>query len=211
MIFSANIISGALITKNESLIQTSAKITKVDPYHFDFMSDPEETPVSQFMREAQLQHVCDHLLTTGRYTLSNCPRCLSTGYFYDIQLDGTGAVAQITGSAKLQQELEKIVRTSLRENAFHIEYGFPTVTGMVNSADNLTFLKQAVLDAVINLQTYQEEAMKQNTANFSTEELINKIESIETAVDPADPQRVTYTVTLQTISGREPVIITGSI
>ena len=82
---------------------------------------------------------------------------------------------------------------------------------MVNSTENLTFLKQAILDAVISLQTYQEEAMKQNTANFSTEELINKIESIDTAVDPADPQRVTYTVTLQTISGREPVIITGSI
>ena len=66
----------------------------------------------------------DFTITVGSvsYTASECPRCLGTGKFWDINLnDGTGKLEIVENENKLKQDLEKIVLEV--NNRFHNQRG----------------------------------------------------------------------------------------
>jgi len=200
------ITSSAYILLPLSLLSSSAYIlpyTEADPYHFVYENDDnvdEVTPISY--REPKLKHVCDHVLSTGTYKLTTCPRCAGNGYYYDAKLDSQGLVIQISGVNKLQQELEKIIRTALGDNKIHTDYGALLNSSYSNviSEELKNKLKSSLSDAVYFIKHQQDTELSAGTA-YTSDELIYGVENIDIFDIYGDPTAIGYSIGIITLKG----------
>jgi len=74
------------ITSNAYILPYST----ANPYSFaiPFPSITTTDPVyNDAIFDLNLKQTCDHVLSSGRYTLNTCPRCLGTGYYYDLKFN----------------------------------------------------------------------------------------------------------------------------
>lgn len=161
-------------------------------------------------REPQLKWPCTHYCSGTQHTLGTCPRCLGTGYYYDIKFDAGGLVPQVWDETKLQQELEKITLTEF--NPFHPEYGagLKKRVGQVGVDELKAIIKSDLVDAVYNLMRYQKaEANKgvQN-GNFSSRELIDRLEKVE--ITKLSATELYFALYIITVHGKE-IELTGKI
>lgn len=152
----------------------------VDPAHFSFPSTitPQITlpQVNTTAFDLSLKHVCNHVLSSGTFKLNICPRCLGSGFYYDIKLSPDGLFETISKISKLQQELEKITLTE--GNPFHPDYGanLQARVGNISIQRLKPIIESDLRKAIGQLQKFQEQASGVNI--FSSDELISHIDSI---------------------------------
>lgn len=197
----------------QQLITSDAKIIPgSSPDSFSFVRIPKV--VSNFSLKTQdetklvlydvkLEHICDHNLPSGKFTLNTCPRCLGKGFYYDIKFSPLGDVLTVSEVEKLLQELVKITITSKGDNPFYADYG----SYVVNSLGALqtegfreTKLKQSIMDAVLRLRYLQRDGIERGY-KFSLKELIDKIESIEIYEIEGDPRQLGFKVKITNVEG----------
>ena len=157
---------------------------------------------TQECREPKLKQTCDHVLSSGRYTLTTCPRCLGTGYYYDMKFNEVGLVEQIIAEDKLAQELEKITLTPIGDNIFHDQYGTLVARSHLTASTREiqeTVLKRSIIDAVLHLKQIQELEISDGSP-FSARELIARIEKVEILGYSTNPTAVQYVVHVRTLS-----------
>ncbi len=162
--------------------------------------------VSDTAFDLDLKHTCNHVLASGRYTLTTCPRCLGRGYYYDLKFNELGLVETTTKVEKLRQELEKATLTEV--NPFHVGYGAALLTRLgIVSIHSLKIIIRNDLIATVN---FLKEAQTKEAAHvpFSVDELISKIERI--VVKETGPTTLTYLVEILTVS-RENISLSGII
>lgn len=154
--------------------------------------EPNFTPF-----DPKLKHVCDHYLSDGQYRLAKCPRCLGTGYYFDIKFNDVGRVTQVPLSDKLAQTFEKFVIT--KENIFHPEVAInvPQWLGNVNLSEIRAAIKFDLMKALMELQEAQKGA-----PNLTDQTQIGRVADISVYSDSMDPTKVYYTVTIITVSGQ---------
>ena len=177
-------------------ITSDARI--VNPKIFTFarpaavISKSFDTDVTGF--DIKLKHVCNHKLSDGQYTLSKCPRCLGTGYYYDIKFNEMGKLVEISLEDKLQQALEKLVLTD--ENKFHedVAIGLKKWLGEVPISKIKAIIKYDLIDGITALKDSQK-----SVAGLSPRTQIESIDSI--VITNLDIDSLHYIVTITTISG----------
>jgi len=217
LISDANVfyIKQQLITSNAKIIPASspdsfsfARIPKVVS-NFSLKTQDETKLV---LYDAKLEHICDHNLPSGKFTLNTCPRCLGKGFYYDIKFSPLGDVLTVSEVEKLLQELVKITITSKGDNPFYADYG----SYVVNSVGALqtegfreTKLKQSIMDAVLRLRYLQRDGIERGY-KFSLKELIDKIESIEFYEVEGNPTQLNFKVKITNIEGSM-AILQGSV
>jgi len=162
-------------------------------------------------REPQLKWPCTHYLPNrGQFTLNTCPRCLGTGFYYDLQFDAGGLVPQVWDETKLAQELEKITITDF--NPFHPEYGanLKKRVGQVPIDDLKPIIKTDLLNSIFNLMKYQKREANKGVGDgyFSPRELIDEVLKIE--INNLSPTELNFSVYVLTVEGKE-LEITGKI
>lgn len=161
-------------------------------------------------REPQLKWPCTHYLSGIQHTLGTCPRCLGTGYYYDIKFDAGGLVPQVWDETKLQQELEKITLTEY--NPFHPEYGagLKKRVGQVSVDELKAIIKSDLIDAVYNLVKYQKAEANKGVqdGNFSSRELIDRLEKVE--ITKLSATELIFVLHVITVHGKE-IELTGKI
>ena len=176
-------------------ITSNARI--VDPNIFTFASP--STAVSKGRRnyntyDIKLKHTCSHYLSDIQYTLSKCPRCLGTGYYYDAKFNEMGRLIQISLEDKLQQALEKLVLTD--ENKFHtdVAIGLKKWLGEVPISKIKAIIKYDLMEGIVALKNSQK-----SIEGLSSRAQISSIDDIiVTALDVDD---LHYTVIVTTVSG----------
>jgi len=149
--------------------------------------------------DIKLKHVCNHNLNSGQYSLAKCPRCLGTGYYYDIKFGETGQLFEVALEDKLTQTLEKLMLTDTNRYHSEVAAGIQKWLGTLGNKENLGAIKDNIITTLINLQEIQK-----NVRNLSPRARIASINSI--AVDLIEPGILKYTVILTTISGEEKTI-----
>lgn len=181
---SGTILSNAhIIARSTYQINSAAYVlahSTADPTNFSFPITIESQvalpAVNSTAFDLSLKHVCNHVLASGTFRLTTCPRCLGTGYYYDIKLTPDGLFETTSKIAKLQQELEKIVLTE--GNPFHPDYGanLQARVGDISIQRLKPIIESDLRKAVGQLQMLQEQAVGVNI--FSSDELISHIDSI---------------------------------
>lgn len=208
-------IKQQLITSNAKIIPGSssdsfsfARILKVVS-NFSLKTQDETKLV---LYDVKLEHICDHNLPSGKFTLNTCPRCLGKGFYYDIKFSPLGDVLTVSEVEKLLQELVKITITSKGDNPFYPDYG-SYVVGSVGALQTEGFretkLKQSIMDAVLRLRYLQRDGIERGY-KFSLKELIDKIESIEIYEIEGDPRQLGFKVKITNIEGSM-AILQGSV
>jgi len=162
-------------------------------------------------REPQLKWPCTHYLPNrGQFTLNTCPRCLGTGFYYDIQFDAGGLVPQVWDETKLAQELEKITITDF--NPFHPEYGanLKKRVGQVPIDDLKPIIKSDLLNSIFNLMKYQKREANKGVGDgyFSPRELIDSVKKVE--ITEISTTELEFTIYILTVEGKE-LEITGKV
>jgi len=174
-------------------ILSDAKI--VNPYIFVFASAPFVTSeLNTATFDIKLKHICSHQLSTGTFKLSTCPRCLGTGYYYDIKFDALGRPIEVSLEDKLQQALEKLVLTE--RNDFHSDIAVNLKKWLGNSPISTiqSIIKYELIKGVATLQQNQS-----TVANLSSRAIISSIDSIE--VQQIGVDQLQYTIKITTASG----------
>ena len=171
-----------------------------DPTVFQFTGTSTNIATRNY-REPKLRQLCNHVLASGTFTINNCPRCLSNGYYYDILINQDGLIDQVQGVSKLGQELEKITITQIGENTFHISYGtiVNEVFGELTVPGREALLRQSIIAAVYRLKTLQQLELE-NGGQFPSSELIDRIDKID-FLTTSDPRQISYRVYVITVSG----------
>jgi hypothetical protein len=162
-------------------------------------------------REPQLKWPCTHYLPNrDQFTLNTCPRCLGTGFYYDIQFDAGGLVPQVWDETKLAQELEKVTITDF--NPFHPEYGanLKKRVGQVPIDDLKPIIKSDILNAIFNLMKYQKREANKGVGDgyFSPRELIDSVEKVE--ITELSATELNFAIYILTVEGKE-IEITGKV
>ncbi len=148
------------------------------------------------MFDIQLKHACNHTLDSGQYTLGTCPRCLGTGFYYDIQFNEAGKALEVSLSDKLTQTLEKFVLTE--NNDFHSEVAINVQQwlGEFPISEIKAIIKFKLLESLTSLMEAQ-----RGVLNLSPAAQIASVDSIEVFEDTDDPSKLDYAVTITTIAG----------
>ena len=176
-------------------ITSDARI--VDPLHFEYAEPGEmsgETATNYNTYDIKLKHICSHYLSNIQYTLSKCPRCLGTGYYYDAKFNEMGRLIQISLEDKLQQALEKLVLTD--ENKFHtdVAIGLKKWLGEVPISEIKVVIKYDLMEGIATLKSSQK-----CIEGLSTRAQISSIDDITVTV--LDIDSLHYVVTITTVSG----------
>ena len=176
-----------------------------DPNVFNFVHADLDI-VNRNYREPKLRQICNHVLSSGTYTLNTCSRCLGNGYYYDININEHGTVDQVYGVDKLGQDLEKITLTQVGENKFHLAYGtiLTEVHGELTTSTQESLLRQSIIEAVYRLKMLQQLEIE-NGQTFTPEELIDRIDKIN-FYNTSDPRQLGYRVFVVTVAGNSSVI-----
>ena len=146
--------------------------------------------------DIKLKHTCSHYLSNIQYTLSKCPRCLGTGYYYDAKFDEMGRLVQISLEDKLQQALEKLVLTD--ENKFHtdVAIGLKKWLGEVPISKIKAIIKYDLVKSLIVLQKTQ-----RDVPDLSGRSQIASVDNIEVYENLESPDTLEYLVEITTMSG----------
>jgi hypothetical protein len=146
--------------------------------------------------DIKLKHICDHNITGGQRTLTTCPRCVGTGYYYDIKFNEVGKPLEVALVDKLSQTLEKLVLTE--NNDFHPEVA-------INMQQWLGESPISEIKAVIKFELSKSlmilMATQRGVPNLAAEAQIASIDSIEIFEDTSNPGTLDYAVTITTMSG----------
>jgi len=179
------ITSDARVVNLNSKIFTFASPAAVTSKSFD-------TDVTAF--DIKLKHTCNHKLSNSQYTLGKCPRCLGTGYYYDVKFNEMGKLVEISLEDKLQQALEKLVLTD--ENKFHedVAIGLKKWLGEVPISKIKAIIKYDLIDGITALKDSQK-----NVAGLSPRTQIASIDSI--VITNLDIDSLHYIVTITAVSG----------
>jgi len=180
-------------------ITVSSDAVIIDPTIFTYadVTDATGNVVSNFTAfDAKLKHTCNHTLSTGKYTLGKCPRCLGIGYYYDICFNEAGKILEVSTVDKLTQTLEKFVITE--SNDFHPEVAInvPQYLGESPISEIKGVIKFELSKSLMELMNAQ-----RGVPNLAGDAQISSIDSIEIYEDPADPESLDYAVTITTIAG----------
>lgn len=195
------ITSDAIIAAQETATITSdANISAwVDPTIFTY---EEVTTTSANIAtnynafDLKLKHVCNHTLKSGQYTLNTCPRCLGTGYYFDIKYNEAGKLLKVDIVDKLEQTLEKFVLTEANDFHPEVAINLQQWLGEAPISEIKTFIKFELSKSLITLMETQ-----RGVPNLSNDAQIASIDSIEVFDDPSNPDKLNYTVTITTIAG----------
>lgn len=146
--------------------------------------------------DIKLKHSCSHQLSTGSYKLNTCPRCLGTGYYYDIKFDAIGRPIEVSLEDKLQQALEKLVLTE--RNDFHTDIAINLKKWLGNSpiSSVQSIIKYELIKGIATLQQNQ-----LSVANLSSRAIISTVDSVD--VEQLDVDRLKYTIKITTVSGSQ--------
>ena len=146
--------------------------------------------------DIQLKHVCNHKLADTQYTSGTCPRCLGTGYYYDIKFNEAGKSLEVSLTDKLTQTLEKFVLTE--NNDFHPEVAINVQQWLGESpiSEIKAIIKFELSKSLMILMDTQ-----QGVPNLSDEAQIACINDIEVFEDANNPDRLDYAVTITTVAG----------
>lgn len=171
----------------------------VDPYHFEYAGPTEVTDEIKMNFNAfdiKLKHICNHKLSNSQYTLNTCPRCLGTGYYYDVKFNEMGKLVEISLEDKLQQALEKLVLTD--ENKFHedVAIGLKKWLGEVPISKIKAIIKYDLVKSLAELQEIQ-----RGVPNLSGYAQIASVDNIEVYENPESPDTLEYLVEVTTVSG----------
>lgn len=114
--------------------------------------------------------------------LDECPRCLGKGYVYDMGINPYGKLIETTGSAKLKQEIIKILLTTLGNNDFDSLYGsaLNNLIGEELSTYTSTLIQKYISDAMQYLTN------KQTGLDLTDEERFLRIDQINVVQDVED-------------------------
>jgi len=179
-------------------IQSDACV--VDPHIFTFANPTEVTTIASknylnpTVFDIKLKHVCNHKLSS-QFKLSNCPRCLGTGYYYDIKFNEMGRLIEVSLEDKLQQALEKLVLTE--ENKFHedVAIDLKKWLGKVPISKVKAIIKQNIIEGVATLKDAQK-----STPGLSPRAQIASIDSIIVTI--LGVSSLHYITTIMTVSGK---------
>ncbi len=155
---------------------------------------------TQLTFDVKLKHTCNHKLLSGTYKLTTCPRCLGTGYYYDIKFNDVGKISEVLLEDKLIQALEKLMQTL--ENKYHPEIaaGIQKWLGVLGNRDNLGVIQDNIIATLASLKEIQK-----SVYNLSPRARISTINNIVT--DLTSPTILRYTITLTTVSGEEKTLV----
>ena len=198
----------AIIKKFSKIIVANSYIleyTTANPLDFDFAPDATTGTVKQTYREPKLKHICDHVLNGVQYTLNTCKRCIGNGYYYDIKIGSDGDILQVSGVNKLQQELEKIIITTIGDNTYHNLYGtdlHKSNLGLTSVESRETNIKTRIVNSVLRIKMLQTEEIRKGNS-FSADELINNIQKIDVFDIYGSPTSIGYRVYIKTHAGIE--------
>jgi phage baseplate assembly protein W len=127
--------------------------------------------------------LCNHVVN-GEYHKDGCPRCYGAGFYLDIFFDQSGNTIIADNTAKLTQELLKIIVENKGDNPFHPDWGCDVqsrVGGKKNPADKFK-IELSVKNALEYLQKLQQSHQQVNR-NMRPEELIAEIVSVQVVDD----------------------------
>lgn len=183
---------------DSTTIKSNAVIVRPHDFTYASTSTAGEISVNFNTFNLKLKHTCDHKLSTGAYRLASCPRCLGTGYYYDIKFNDVGKVTPINLTERLAQMLEKLALTD--ENRFHsqIAINVRKWLGQVPVSEIKAAIKFDIIKSLMIIQENQRGA-----PNLTGEVQIGRIDSVEVREDLNDPTRLFYIVKVTTISGVE--------
>ena len=143
------------------------------------------------MKDAKFRHECDHVVGNVKYEEHECPRCLGTGYYYDLKITSSlNDVEVVAGAAKLGQELVK--RTLELEE-------IQKVIGQVKSAEFSSRLKAALAGVIRDTSDSQQQSFLMG-GDYPDTELIDRVEKID--VFQIEPRYYEFRISLVTRSGR---------
>ena len=178
-------------------ITSNARI--VDPLHFEYAEPTEASDTitrNYNTYDIKLKHTCSHYLSNIQYTLSKCPRCLGTGYYYDAKFNEMGRLIQISLEDKLQQALEKLVLTD--ENKFHtdVAIGLKKWLGEVPISKIKAIIKYDLVKSLAVLQETQ-----RGVLNLSGQARIASVDNIEVYENLESPDTLEYLIEITTMAG----------
>ena len=184
-------------TIDTTTITSDARI--VDPLHFEYAEPSDATSKSRRNYDTfdiKLKHACNHYLSNIQYTLSKCPRCLGTGYYYDAKFNEMGRLIQISLEDKLQQALEKLVLTD--ENKFHtdVAIGLKKWLGEVPISKIKAVIKYDLVKSLAVLQETQ-----RGVLNLSGQARIASVDNIEVYENSESPDTLEYLIEITTMAG----------
>ena len=171
----------------------------VDSKLFTFAEPTEAfstTTINYNTFDIKLKHTCSHYLSDVQYTLTKCPRCLGTGYYYDAKFDEMGRLVQISLEDKLQQALEKLVLTD--ENKFHkdVAIGLKKWLGEVPISKIKAIIKYDLVKSLIVLQKTQ-----RDVPDLSGRSQIASVDNIEVYENSESPDTLEYLIEITTMAG----------
>lgn len=152
------------------------------------------------MKDFKAKTVCDHIVNSTRYTLSNCPRCKSNGFYFDLSFDEHGKLKTVEREEKLQQSLLKIFTEPKRYSG----YGFrlKNLLGALGGEFQKARIKGEVVNAINYLYFLQQKAKNQGKVLKLSEE-IAKIGDVEVLQNDIDPRVWHILVKVITAAGKE--------
>ena len=118
----------------------------------------------------------------------------------DLKIRSDGKIKTITDSAKLRQDIIKIIITSLGSNIFHPWYGCAIGESTIgkNLPENIfeMEIQTSIEQSLSKLKTLQ---MAQSTGQkVSLAELIAEVGNIQAGRNPIDPRQINIAVTILT-------------
>lgn len=170
----------------------------IDPCVFTYAEPSGATAIAlnQNSFDMKLKHTCNHNLADGQYTIATCPRCLGTGYYYDIKFNEAGKPLEVSLADKLTQTLEKFVSTE--NNDFHPEVAINIQQWLGKSpiSEIKAIIKFELTKSLIALME-----MQRGIVNLSSASQIASIDSIEVFENVDNPNTLDYAVSITTIAG----------
>ncbi len=189
--YEENVVENDLMT-----ITSDAVIVHPEIFTFASPTEADVVTVNFDMFDVKLKHTCNHKLLSGTYKLTTCPRCLGTGYYYDIKFNDVGKLTPVNLSEKLAQILEKLAVTE--ENKYHPEIAI-NVQKWLGSMP-VTQIKTIIqFDLIKSLMTLQE--IQKGAANLTGDVQIGRIDNVAVFEDESDPMRLYYIVKVTTVAG----------
>ena len=118
----------------------------------------------------------------------------------DLKIKNDGTIKTVSDTAKLRQDIIKIILTSLGSNKFHPWYGCAVGESTIgkNLPENILEMeiKTSIEQSLDKLKTLQ--SAQASSQRVSLAELISEVGNIEAGRNPIDPRQINITVTVLT-------------
>lgn len=187
---------------SKSTVEVFLNGKKISPHKYLILLD--NLSVEPFRKHKlefinSFRSVTDVVEVTYATSQSNCPRCHTLGMLDDYRLDETQELAKVRNSAKLIQEVEKIIVTNLQSNFRFAWYGTSLVESigdkqpLPSNATAMT-IRREIIEALNRLSDIKREQIDEQ--NVSEEELIQEIQRVQVDVSPVDPTTFEVSVDL---------------